>query len=243
MRKFQFFIFISVLLSLMASCSSYKYKAVPVSLPSSQSEHVSVEGVLISGTAYLTNDYAEKRFGFDIRKAGLLPVQIVIDNQGTKGVVIDPLQTFLIDENGQAWPILPEQEAYRRVKDYTEVGNIAKGTVKPAAILGAAGALVGFAVGVVSGHNVKKDIARGAVTGATIGAIAGGVSALSGSEEQIRQDLINRSLQNSVIGPGQLVHGFLFFPGKDEALSVKELRLALKIGGKEKVVTVPLVVR
>lgn len=243
MRKIHFFVFILVLLSLLVSCSSYKYRAVPVSLPSSQPQHVFVEGVQISGTAYLSRNYAEKRFGFDIRKAGLLPVQIVIDNQGKKGVVIDPLQTFLIDKDGQAWPILPEQEAYRRVKDYTEVGNIAKGTVKPAAILGAAGALVGFAVGVVSGHEVKKDVARGAVAGATIGAIAGGVSSLSGSEEQIRQDLLNRSLQNSVIGPGELVHGFLFFPGKDEALSVKELRLALKIGGKEKVVTVPLMNR
>ncbi len=228
---------------LFTGCSSYQYRAAPITLPSAQPGHVNIDGVQVTATAYLSPAYAKARFGFDIRKAGLLPVQVVIDNQSGKKVSIDPLQTFLIDNAGQAWPLLPEQEAYNRIKGHVNVGTAFKGTAKPAAMLGAAGALVGFAVGIVSGHNVGESAGKGAVLGATAGALAGGASAMANVEEQIKEDLANRSLENKPLEPGTLAHGFLFFPGKHEALSASSLRLALRIDGRERIVTVPLTVR
>ncbi len=227
----------------LAGCASYHYKAVPFTLPSSQPGHVDIDGVYVSATAYLSSEYAKSRFGFDIRKAGLLPVQVVMDNQSGKKVTIDPFQTFLIDNSGQAWSILPEQEAYKRIKDYGAIGHALGSTVKPAALLGATGALLGFAVGIVSGHEARRNAEAGAVIGATTGALASGVKSWSEAEEEIRRDLLGRSLKSRPIEPGELVHGFLFFPGKKEALSARSLRLAIRIGGREKIVNVPLTVR
>lgn len=242
MKKSLDFALILFLLFLISSCSTYEYKAVPFSLPSSQPEHVSVDGVQISAAAYVSPDYAKEKFGFDIRKAGLLPVQLVIDNQSSEEVTIDPFQTFLIDNMGQAWTILPEQEAYKRIKDFGVVGKTLTNTVRPAAMLSAAGALLGFAVGIVSGHHLERNAASGAVIGATAGALAGGLNAWANAEKEIREDLLARSLKAKSIEPGEIAHGFLFFPGKKEATSARYLRLALRIGGRERIVSVPLTV-
>ncbi len=242
-KRFQHVILGLILMVVVGACSSYQYKAVPIPLPSSQAQSVNVDGVHISAVAYLSPEYAKSRFGFDIRKAGLLPVQVVIDNQSGQEVSIDPLQTFLIDNQGQAWPILPEQEAYNRIKEQVDVGTALKGAAKPAALLGAAGALLGFAVGIVSGHELGRNIEKGAVIGATAGTLAGAAQAYSGVESKIKRDLFNRTLESKPIQPGALAHGFLFFPGKKEAESASSLRLALYIGKEEKIVNIPLSVR
>jgi len=224
------------------SCSTYGNNVAPIPLPSYQPGHITIDKVDLIARVYLDPNIAQKRFGFDIRGAGLVPVQIVIDNQSKKDVEIDPSQTFLIDRKGQAWPLLSAQEAYNRIKNYVQMGQTAISTVKPAALLGAAGALVGFAIGVVSGHNIGQSIAKGAVIGATAGALGGGVGGYSSVESKIRHDLTSKSLQNKAIKPGELAHGFLFFPGKKEELkSAHALRLAIKLGNQEKIVTLPLI--
>jgi len=227
---------------LIASCATYGNNVAPVPLPSYQPGHVTVDKVDLIARVYLNPKIAQKRFGFDIRGAGLVPVQVVIDNQSKKDVEIDPSQTFLIDNQGQAWPLLSAQEAYNRIKNHVQMGQTAISTVKPAALLGAAGALVGFAIGVVSGHNVGESVAKGAVIGATAGALGGGASGYATVEGEIKHSLTSKSLQNKAIKPGELAHGFLFFPGKKEELkSAKALRLAIKIGNQEKIVNLPLI--
>ena len=90
------------------------------------------------------------------------------------------------------------------------------------------GAVVGAAVGVVTGKNVAESAGKGAAVGATAGAILGGTHAVTSktAEEKITEDLWNRNLKNKKIKPGELIHGFIFFPG--EAKSTKELKLKLK---------------
>ena len=58
--------------------------------------------------------------------------------------------------------------------------------------------------------------------------------------QDIQQDLRDSSLQNRVIQPGELAHGYLFFPGKDEARSASSLRLALQAGEQVVVRDLPL---
>lgn len=223
---------IVLLLSLfvLAGCASYGHRVSPVLLPGTQPEHVAVNGVEMLAVAFLDAKIAEDRFGFDVRGSGLLPVQLVIDNQGTQKVSINSGQTFLIDQSGQAWPILSAEEAYQRVKGHVEMGETAKGTVKPAVLLGAAGALAGFAVGIISGQDIGESVGKGAVLGGTAGALAGGTAAYATAPEKIRTDLAQRTLSNRPVEPGQLAYGFLFFPGREEAVSVQQLRLAVTIG-------------
>ena len=224
--------FIVLLLSLLvlAGCARYGHRVSPVPLPGAQPEHVTVNGVEMLAVAFPDAKTAEERFGFDVRGSGLLPVQLVIDNQGTQKVSINSGQTFLIDQSRQAWPLLSAEEAYQRVKGHVEMGETAKGTVKPAVLLGAAGALAGFAVGIISGQDIGECVGKGAVLGGTAGALAGGTAAYATAPEKIRTDLAQRTLRNRPIEPGQLAHGFLFFPGRKEATSAQQLRLAITIG-------------
>lgn len=217
-------------LFILAGCASHGHRVSPVPLPGTQPEHVAVNGVEMLAVAYLDKKTAEERFGFDVRGAGLLPVQLVIDNRSTQSVSINSGQTFLIDKIGQAWPLLPAEEAYQRVKGHVEMGETAKGTVKPAVLLGAAGALAGFAVGILTGEDIGESIGKGAVLGGTVGALAGGTAAYATASEKIRTDLAQRTLRNRPVEPGHLAYGFLFFPGRKEATSVQQLRLTVTVG-------------
>ncbi len=240
-RFFLIFPLYCLSLLILAGCATYGNNVAPVPLPSYQPGHVTIDKVNLIARVYLNPKVAQKRFGFDIRGAGLVPVQIVIDNQSKKDVEIVPSQTFLIDTQGNAWPLLSAKEAYNRIKNHVQMGQTAISTVKPAALLGAAGALVGFAIGVVSGHNVGQSVAKGAVIGATAGALGGGATGYANVESEIKHDLISKSLQNRAIRAGELAHGFLFFPGnKQELKTARSLRLAIKIGSQEKIVTLPL---
>jgi hypothetical protein len=227
-------------LFILAGCASYGHRISPVPLPGTQPEHLAVDGVEMLAVAYLDKKIAEERFGFDVRKSGLLPVQLVIDNGSTQKVSINSGQTFLIDQIGQAWPLLSAEEAYQRVKGHVEMGETAKGTVKPAVLLGAAGALAGFAVGILTDEDVGESVGKGAVLGGTAGALAGGTAAYATAPGKIRTDLAQRTLRNRPVEPGQLAYGFLFFPGREEAASVQQLRLAITIGEKPQVLNLLL---
>jgi hypothetical protein len=227
-------------LFILASCASYGHRVSPVPLPRTQPEHLAVDGVEMLAVAYLDKKIAEKRFGFDVRGSGLLPIQLVIDNGSTQKMSINSGQTFLIDQIGQAWPLLSAEEAYQRVKGHVEMGETAKGTVKPAVLLGAAGALAGFAVGILTGEDIGESVGKGAVLGGTVGALAGGTAAYATAPEKIRTDLAQRTLRNRPVEPGQLAYGFLFFPGREEAASVQQLRLAIIIGTEPQVLNLLL---
>ncbi|NIA08760.1 MAG: hypothetical protein GWP10_03070 [Nitrospiraceae bacterium] len=224
----------------LAGCASYGHRVAPVPLPEAQANHKTVDGVNMVAVAYPDAKIAKKRFGFDIRGAGLLPIRLVIENNGTKKVMVDPNQTFLIDRIGQAWPLLSAEEAYKRIKSHVEIGETAKGTAKPAVLLGSAGALAGFAIGILSGRDVGESVGKGAVLGATAGALAGGASAYGKNSEKIKEDLAHRTLCNRPIRPGELAYGFLFFPGHNEVTSLQRLRLAINIGTKQHIVDIKL---
>ncbi|MBU0482576.1 MAG: hypothetical protein KKG47_15905 [Proteobacteria bacterium] len=229
---------IAVLLTMLASCS-YKDRVAPIQLPEAADNMIDVGGLKIAARAFTDSELAAQTFGFDIRKAGLMPVQLTFQNDSSRDVTVNPDQTFLIDEEKNAWPILSKEKTYQRTKNFVDVGETAKGTGKSALLLGAAGAVAGFAIGIVSGNNVGEAMGQGAVIGAAAGTIMGGADAYAKTGRRIRQDLAEKSMQNQPILPGQIAYGALFFPGtpKDEAQTAKELRLALKFAG-----TVPQIV-
>ncbi|MEZ4485522.1 MAG: hypothetical protein R2864_13355 [Syntrophotaleaceae bacterium] len=59
-----------------------------------------VAGAQVAAQSYADSAAAKQAFGFDIRAAGLLPVQVVIDNGGASALNMVPEQTFLIDADG-----------------------------------------------------------------------------------------------------------------------------------------------
>jgi hypothetical protein len=212
----------------LSACSSYKSREVPFKPPSAYSGMQMVAGAQVAAEAYSDSASARESFGFDIRGAGILPVQVIIDNLGIHPLLIVPDQTFLVDSEGRYWNVLDNRTAYERLEKSSEFGEIAKGAGKGSFIGAAGGALLGAAVGIVAGENVGTAAAKGAALGAAGGAVIGGAqSGTSGDAgRQISRDLANKHLENRSIAAGTLGRGFLFFPA--EATSASEVRVQFR---------------
>ncbi|MEE8402704.1 MAG: hypothetical protein V3R93_03025 [Candidatus Hydrothermarchaeaceae archaeon] len=221
------------ILWIVSGCMTYERQVPSFRMPETFSNMQVAAGARVAARAYVDPKEEKKAFGFDIRKAGLLPIQVVFDNIGDNKIEINPSQTFLIDQEGNVWPVLTNEDAYERLSITTEFGNIGKSAIRRGALGAAAGAIIGAAVGVVSGENVLESAGKGAAVGAAAGATIGGTEELVGgeTERKISQDLKNRSLKNRVIGPHEIAYGFIFFPA--EALNGRELQLQLKEAGTE----------
>ncbi|HYE35098.1 hypothetical protein [Methylocaldum sp.] len=230
--------------ALLVSCMTYEDRIPPVPLPSSNGDHVDVEGARVAAQAYADPEQAEQAFGFDIRGAGLLPVRLVIDNQSASVVKVNPQQTFLVDRDGQAWPLLTGEQAHNRLASAVQFGVMARNAGQAAAWGGGAGALTSFAIGLILdgglGGGFSNNLLEHATVGAGVGAIVGGGQDSQGLEDRIRRDLIKKSLRNQRLQPGELAYGYLFFPGKEEARSAKTLRIGLELDGYPQVANLPL---
>ncbi len=219
-----------VMLVLLGGCASHKRQIVPFKMPSAYPNATKVAGATVAARAYDDAQEAEQAFGWNIRSAGLYPVQVIFDNLGDHALEIEPSQTFLIDGENNLWPVLDSSLAYDRVTQKTDMAHIAKSSIKPGILAGAAGALLGAAIGIVSGENVAQAAGTGAALGAALGATMGGANAAASPGEaraMISEDLEEKALENKPILPQAISHGFIFFPG--EAKGAGELRLQLRV--------------
>lgn len=227
-KRYLWAVLVGLVVLTFTACTSYKNQEVPFRAPAAYGNMQIVAGAQVAGEAFADKDAAKKAFGFDIRDAGLLPVMVVVDNLGSSSLKFVPDQTFLVDDNGGMWNILPSRTAYERLEKSSEYSRIAKEGGRGSILGGAGGALVGAAIGILSGENVGNSALKGAAVGAAGGAVIGGASE-AGSDEgykTIARDIANKELKNYPIEPGVLARGFIFFPG--EAPSAKQLRLQLE---------------
>lgn len=213
---------------LFTACTVYQSREIPFRPPGQYANLQIVAGAQLAAESYGDQARAKEVFGFDIRGAGLLPVQVAVENNGDRRLELVPEQTFLVDNAGNYWNLLDRRTAYKRVEASSEFGTIVKSGSQKAFWGAAAGALVGLAIGVLDGGNVSGDVGRGAAVGAAGGAILGGLDAGTSDDlgRQIARDLANKQLDNRVIEPRTLGQGFLFFPG--EAPDAGQLRLQLR---------------
>jgi hypothetical protein len=240
MKRFTLSALIIIVLILTGCGSAYKAKPLPFKTPTAYQNAVQVSGTQIGGQAYADPNEAKKAFGFDIRAAGMLPVQLVFDNQGVLPMEISPSQTFLEDNDGNLWPILTDRFAYERATKYAQTNQIFKEGAYSGFLGAAAGTIIGAAVGVVTGEDVVRTASEGAILGAAGGAVLGGAKGATSNEARsaIVSDLRDKSLENKAITPGNLSYGIIFFPG--EAKSAKRLRLQLKEKGSGRLHTIYL---
>ncbi|MBW2147946.1 MAG: hypothetical protein JRI22_13070 [Deltaproteobacteria bacterium] len=220
---------LSLALIFTAACAtSYKAKPLPFRTPTAYGNAVEVAGAMVAAQAYEDSESAEEYFGFDIRGAGMLPVQVVFDNRGPHALQIRPEQTFLEDSQGNLWPILDSQTAYERATRYAKTKQVFKEGAYGGFLGAAAGAIIGAAIGIVAGENVAGALGKGAALGGAAGATLGGVKGYTSDEARrvIMDDLHRKSLENRPVRPQSMGYGFLFFPG--EARSARLLRLQLQ---------------
>ncbi len=227
MPRINKFLLFLILMSLTACATAYKAQPLPFKMPSSYANAVAVGGTTVAAEAFANPKRAEEAFGFDVRGAGMLPLEVVFDNAGPHIFQINAGQTFLEDDGGNLWPILDEKTAYDRTTKYAATQKIFEEGAYSGLLGATAGAVIGAAIGIVSGRGVGEAIGKGAVLGAAAGATIGGVEGYNEQDEARRtivNDLSRKSLGNKSIAQG-LTYGFFFFPG--EARSAKELRLQI----------------
>jgi len=229
-------------LFLVAACTSYKSQEVPFRAPSAMGNMQVVDGAQVAAKAYAGKEEAKEAFGFDIRSAGLFPVQVVVDNGGQEGIAVVPEQTFLIDADGNMWNLLNRKTAYERLENSSEYARVAKKSGRGAVFGATGGALLGAAIGILSGHNVGDSAMKGAALGGAGGAVIGGGQELGSNESarQISSDLANKQLENKTIEAGALGRGFLFFPGEAPSAAALRLQLEEADSGRKHTLTLPL---
>jgi hypothetical protein len=227
MKKNNYIYYALISILLLYACTTYEAKPLPFKAPGAYPNVMSVADTEIAAKAYVNFTEAKEAFGFNVREAGMLPVQVVFDNKGTHSFEIDQSQTFLEDANGNLWPILERNMAYERASKYTQTKEIFKEGAYHGFLGAAAGALIGGAIGIVSGDNVGSAIGKGAAAGTAIGGVIGGTKGATSNEANraVMEDLRQKSLQAKTIEPKALAYGFIFFPG--EAKSAKQLRLKI----------------
>ncbi|HEX8949629.1 MAG TPA: hypothetical protein VF790_11740 [Dissulfurispiraceae bacterium] len=222
-------LFIAVCLIFLMACSTaYKAQPLPFKEPSAYPNAQQIAGAdtVVGAQAFANASEAKKAFGFDVRGAGMLPVQVVFDNKGQHPLTIDSSQTFLEDKDGNLWPVLSSDIAYDRATRYVQTKEVFKGGAYSGFLGAAAGALLGAAIGIVSGRDIGEAIGKGAAIGGAGGALYGGATGYQGATDarhKVIEDLQQKSLQKKPIEPAGLSYGFLFFPG--EAKSAKQLRM------------------
>lgn len=229
MKKHGYILMAVIAVFVLTSCETrYVAKPLPFRPPSAYPNSQVVAGATIAARAYTEAGEARENFGFDIISAGMLPVEIVIDNRGTHPIEINATQTFLEDKNSNLWPILARNYAYERATRFTQTHETFKESAYSGFLGAAAGAAIGLAVGVLAGHNIGEAIGKGAVVGGVGGGIIGGAKGYGNADEArhaVMEDLQQKSLQVRSIMPNDLSYGFIFFPG--EAKTAKQLRLQI----------------
>ncbi len=223
-KTLRFFPIALSLVYLFGCATSYQAKPLPFRAPSSYDNAVREGGAVVAAEAYADTKKAEEAFGFNVRGAGFLPVEVIFDNEGAHALKIVPEQTFLEDRAGNLWPLLDEKTAYDRATKYAQTKETFKQGAYSGFLGATAGAIIGAAIGIVAGSGVGEAVGKGAAMGAAAGATIGGVKGYTSDEARrtIMSDLNKKSMENKPISRG-LAYGFLFFPG--EAQSAKELRL------------------
>lgn len=218
---------VSFAVALWACSTAYEAKPLPFKVPTAYSNATEVAETLVGAQAFVDPAEAKEAFGFDIRAAGMLPVQVAFENNGSRSLGINPSQTFLEDDAGNLWPLLSTEMAYERATKFAQTKQVFKEAGYHGFLGAAAGAVIGAAVGIVGGRDVAGNIGKGAAVGAAAGSTLGGLKGYASSDARraIVDDLNRKNLQNKAIEPRGLAFGFLFFPG--EAISARQLRLQL----------------
>lgn len=238
------FICLLLIATHLTACATYENRSVSFRPPHDYINFQDTGGLAVGAEAFGDKKLAENAFGFDIVGAGVLPVQIVLDNRSGQAVEVVAGQTFLIDGSNRYWKILSNQEAIGRLQKSTEVGAIGSGAGRGAAFGAAAGALLGLAIGIVTGHNVGGAVVKGGVIGGAGGALIGGADKAGDDrqrEHKIANDVREKGVEGRIMQAEALANGFIFFPA--EAETAKELRLQFRFRDSGIVKTVNLRLR
>ncbi len=232
---------VAVVLSHMvtACATSYQGKPLPFKMPGAYPNAQEVGGATIDARAYTDVKEAKENFGFDVINAGMLPIEIVIDNKSPHPLEINGTQTFLEDRQNNLWPVLNRDLASERATRYAQTKETFSEAAHSGFLGAAAGAAIGAAIGILSGQNVAVTTGNGVAVGAAGGAVRGGANAYNAGDARhaIVDDLQSKTLQSKFVAPNALAYGFIFFPAEAKTAKTLRLQVVEKDTGRSVVLT------
>jgi len=211
---------VAAIVCFLVSCSPHQDPNEPAALNEGQAEVVEMEGLRIQATAYDDPDSAGAAFGFDIHGAGLLPLRFVLQNRSANPIRLIPSQIFLIDQGGQAWPLLTSEQVTTRLGSAGDAMS-SKSLEDPPPE--SAGSLTPFALDLV-----------------TVADFLGNAHSFGDSDGAVRQRFSGKSLRNPGILAGQSAFALLFFPVRELSHGVQALRVGFEQAGRQNFLTLPI---
>jgi hypothetical protein len=231
---------LALVLVLGACAPRYEFKPVPVRPIAGYPNRTVLPEGEIGAAAYSEPGRLKAVFGFDLKKAGVIPVQVRIENRsGDTDLTI--VEALLTGRDGQGWEVLPSGVVYDRVDKFTGGGLSGEQGVRRTLLWGLAGGVVGAAVGVVTGSNVGEAAGKGAAIGGAVGAASAIIGPGVDDDEammDIQRDFSGRSLDHATVKAGRTANGLLYFPA--ECGDPARLSLTLRAGSETRRVELPL---
>ncbi|MGL4209683.1 MAG: hypothetical protein ACRCTY_09890 [Candidatus Adiutrix sp.] len=216
-----------LLVFVLAACATkYEYKPIAAKDATAYDNVVSVFGAHIGAEVYYNDALVKQVFGFNLKSAGVVPVQLVIDNGSATPLTILS-GARVLDTQGNWWELLPDQVVFSRVNEYTKGGVDGGQLAQRTVLFGIVGGLAGAVTGIVTGTNIGEAAGKGAAIGGAVGASSAILNAENnpGSPAAVTRDFSDRNLGGRVVAPGTSQSGFLYFPAEMK----KPVRLRLYV--------------
>ncbi|MDR1297128.1 MAG: hypothetical protein LBO05_07110 [Deltaproteobacteria bacterium] len=214
---------------IMGACAPrYEFKAIPMRPLDNYPNKTQFTDGRVGAMAFFNDAQVTKTFGFNLKKAGVIPVQVTLQNDQAQGGLTLNKATML-DADGLLWEVLPSNVVYQRINEHTSGGLSGEQGLRRTALWGLAGGILGAAVGVATGTSVGEAAGKGAAVGAALGTVSAiGQNSVGDSEEEIVRDFSSRSLDHATVDAGELANGMLYFPSE----AGKPVRLNLTVTGQ-----------
>jgi hypothetical protein len=231
-------IFVAFLATSLLACASRsqlrpKVQAYPSQFPYSVDfKGLAIAVVPFDGQRDVYSDPASpspRKPDFDWLKAGVRPTRIILANESSQTVLVDPSQITCIDPRGATYQAYGPREAVDAVVSSEAFRAHLRRGLTGALVGGALGAGLGAALGAATSY--RGYAASGAAVGAAWGGAWGGAQGLfvgvaksrAGLERRVRGLIESQQLQKIILAPGMSGDGLVFFP----AVPVAAVRLVL----------------
>lgn len=214
--KYVKIILISFLFSILISCASpLKTDTVTFLPPSSYPNFQTINGLQIVAIPIVSKMKLKEIFGTDLNAANILPIHLIVQNNGKNEFEINSQQIFGISPTGEYTVAYNLNKAAEHVRS-SSIGTTAVTEAVAGAVVGAAaGAAIGAGIGHASG-DTSTGAESGAIVGGTMGATSGSAAGLSDSFTiRFKEELANLAFEDQVVYPGEIKQGFVYMKWKN----------------------------
>jgi len=215
-------------LTLFPACTPHREEPLSVPRLPPDAQSFRLFNTTFQANLYTAAQAARTVFGLDGRTAGLLPVRCLIEHRGRTALYLLPQQSFLLDRQQRAWPLLTGDQVRNR---------LALAPLDDAARQAALKRLWGDGPWNGLAFGLWPAAAHARATSAGLLSRRADANPLS---IDTRQTSVRPALSPYRVDPGQLAEAYLLFPDHPDLQQAVDLRLGLDIEGTRRAVNVPL---